>query len=527
MEGPIAFMTGQGELSDWFVDSGASRHMTGNESFFAELKSTIGVSVLLANGEKAEAKGIGSGCIVGIDSVGAPVDIQLNDVLFVPNLTSGLISVSALARKKFSVDFSANQCEIKNKAGIVVVVADRCGSLYRLCTPDRMLCDEGKGMKLNSKKSRVTNKVEKAQKRLDVVHISLSDLMVNTPSGNKHYLTFVDEFTGMTFVYFLQKKSDVCFKMMDFIDFCKTKCGEMPKVILQDGGKEFMDTDLQRVLNNEGISVSFSPPHSAVAQKKSRYLKKITECMLIDSRLDRKYWGEAISTATYIQNRSTSKFKSISSFERWFGQKPNIGNFRRFGSKALVRISATMQEKALIFVRYSNQNQAYRFLDLKSGSIFVSRSVKFMEGAGIKRGHPPDECLQESIVILEPLIPDEERLMRQEELSQQRVRVKQVADESVHPEDYLEYQADDTLSVESCEEVLYSDDQVQTGTEKAIEPQPDSSRPGRSTRGVLPARYKDYVVSPFPKKQQKPAVLHDDIKACSVDEIWPSTAQSN
>lgn len=160
MEGPIAFMTGQGELSDWFVDSGASRHMTGNESFFAELKSTIGMSVLLANGEKAEAKGIGSGCIVGIDSVGAPVDIQVNDVLFVPNLM----------------------------------------------------------------------------------------------------------------------------------------------------------------------------------------------CMLIDSRLDRKYWGEAISTATYIQNRSTSKFKSISSFERWFGQKPNIGNFRRFGSKALVRISATMQEKALIFV---------------------------------------------------------------------------------------------------------------------------------------------------------------------------------
>lgn len=108
-EGPLAWMVGHGEPASWFVDSDASRHMTGDEKFFTTLEESTVMSVLLADGEKAEVAGIGRGKLVVLNGAGKPVDIVLGEVLFVPRLTSGLISVSTLTTKSFHVVFNDNR----------------------------------------------------------------------------------------------------------------------------------------------------------------------------------------------------------------------------------------------------------------------------------------------------------------------------------------------------------------------------------------------------------------------------------
>lgn len=85
-------MVGHGEPSWWFIDSGASRHMTGDGRFFREFSGTKGVSVMLADGEKVNATGIGHGSIVGVNDKDERVDIEMRDMLCVPKLTSGLIT---------------------------------------------------------------------------------------------------------------------------------------------------------------------------------------------------------------------------------------------------------------------------------------------------------------------------------------------------------------------------------------------------------------------------------------------------
>lgn len=138
-DGPLAWMVGCGKPADWFVDSGASRHMTGNRSFFSSLQEAKFASVIMADGEKSDVCGVGEGSLNVVNDSGEVNEVQLTDVLFVPGLTSGLISVSTLVKKDFSVVFTSTGCEIRKSNGNVVAIAGCHGNMYRLCTPEKVM----------------------------------------------------------------------------------------------------------------------------------------------------------------------------------------------------------------------------------------------------------------------------------------------------------------------------------------------------------------------------------------------------
>ncbi|KAI5342724.1 hypothetical protein L3X38_010600 [Prunus dulcis] len=70
----------------WYFDSGCSRHMTGEKSYFSEI-STEGVSGMVTFGDGRKSKILGKGRIMAI---GTPI---LDNVLLVENLQANLISV--------------------------------------------------------------------------------------------------------------------------------------------------------------------------------------------------------------------------------------------------------------------------------------------------------------------------------------------------------------------------------------------------------------------------------------------------
>lgn len=59
------------------MDSGATSHMTSNKDFFNTLESKRLPKVTLADGEEAEAKGIGSGEIQYLDEKKEEIIIKL------------------------------------------------------------------------------------------------------------------------------------------------------------------------------------------------------------------------------------------------------------------------------------------------------------------------------------------------------------------------------------------------------------------------------------------------------------------
>lgn len=240
----------------WVIDSGATSHMTSNSAFFSSLRTDFESTVTLADGNKTKASGIGDGIVYGEDSSGNRVEVTLKDVLFVPGLDGGLLSVSRLAAKGFTVCFGAKKCDIKNSIGETVVIGDKVGSLYRLrvhqsslkvtgrhherCQhtwhrrvghrdPDvlkkmdaddlvsrfklsdcgvRMTCECCLKGKL-SRKPFVPVVERKSKRPLDLVHTDLCGPMETfTPSGNRYLMTLIDDYSRFTVVFHLKHKSE-------------------------------------------------------------------------------------------------------------------------------------------------------------------------------------------------------------------------------------------------------------------------------------------------------------------------------
>lgn len=139
----------------------------------------------------------------------------------------------------------------------------------------------------------------------------------------------------------------------------------------------------------EGIeaqyTVGYAPEQNATAERKNRYLMEMARCMLFDANLPNKYWGEAVCTANYLQNRLYTKVTETTPFERWHKKKPSLKNIHIFGSKVYAHVPKELRKKLdekakeLIFVGYAENAKGYRLLDTSTDKITLSRDVIFID----------------------------------------------------------------------------------------------------------------------------------------------------
>ncbi|XP_070036318.1 uncharacterized protein [Nicotiana tomentosiformis] len=105
------------------MDSGCSKHMTGNTINFLSLKALQGGSVSFGNGKK--------GYILGVGSIGKSLTHSIENVYFVNGLKYSLLSVSQLCDKGNKVEFLSKICTVTNHVtGEVVLVAKRYKNIY-------------------------------------------------------------------------------------------------------------------------------------------------------------------------------------------------------------------------------------------------------------------------------------------------------------------------------------------------------------------------------------------------------------
>ena len=99
--------------SVWFLDSGASFHMTGDKYLFTDLdEKDLGVHIEMGDDGRYSATGIGT--ISFERESGKP--FILKDVMHVPGLKKNLISVAMLEDKGYDVVFSEGKAFLHNKA---------------------------------------------------------------------------------------------------------------------------------------------------------------------------------------------------------------------------------------------------------------------------------------------------------------------------------------------------------------------------------------------------------------------------
>lgn len=214
-------------------------------------------------------------------------------------------------------------------------------------------------------------------------------MQTTTPSGNRYVMHLIDDFSRYTVTFLLKQKSEAADRIKVYVRWTENQFGRKMQVIRSDGGGEFDNKDLRKFYREEGIRAQFTTPYSpqqnGVAERKNRSSTEMATCLLLDAGLPKRFWGEAVLTATYLQNRLPSRSISKTPYELWWGRKPDLKHLRVFGSEAYVHIPDSkrtkMDSKAkkLVFVGYAMEHKGYRFVDPETDVITVSRDAKFIE----------------------------------------------------------------------------------------------------------------------------------------------------
>jgi hypothetical protein len=118
--------------SDWYIDSGASSHMSGVREHFTDLRDPeIRLEIVL--GDDTVVRAVGRGTISFQRECMPP--LVFRDVLFVPGLKKNLVSVSSLQDRGLEVSFRGTEVLIHPKGSSIThgrVIGTREGNLYRL-----------------------------------------------------------------------------------------------------------------------------------------------------------------------------------------------------------------------------------------------------------------------------------------------------------------------------------------------------------------------------------------------------------
>jgi hypothetical protein len=105
-----AAMSAQTGAKGWYIDSGATKHMTCNKNWLVSYKNDVNdTSVTCANNEKLHCEGVGKTIVMLHDK---PGERAINNVAYVPNLAANLLSVNILAKRGLSTIFSEKGCHI-------------------------------------------------------------------------------------------------------------------------------------------------------------------------------------------------------------------------------------------------------------------------------------------------------------------------------------------------------------------------------------------------------------------------------
>jgi transposase InsO family protein len=134
----------------------------------------------------------------------------------------------------------------------------------------------------------------KANKTLELVHTNVCGPIKPMSTGkNRYFLTFIDDFSRKTWVYFLKRKSEElnCFK--DFIAIVEKQSGYKIRTVRSDQGGEYTTNDFEAFCTQQGIrhqtTPAYTPQLNGVAERKNRMILDMARSLLKAKKLPKQY----------------------------------------------------------------------------------------------------------------------------------------------------------------------------------------------------------------------------------------------
>ncbi|XP_055632911.1 uncharacterized protein LOC129773335 [Toxorhynchites rutilus septentrionalis] len=468
--------------NDWIIDSGASSHMTSNKDFFDGLKPAEG-KVQLADGRVVAVAAAGNGVIKCTDDSGNINQIRLVHVLYVPKLSASLMSVHTMTTRKAKIQFDEYTCKI-TVGGKIIATATKHRGLYLLNKVEQEITS--KATVSHTRECQHTwhrrfghrdpDALEVLMKKNLVTGMKIADCGVL--EGCECCLKGKQARTP--FPKTSEKKTNA---PLDLVLSDVYGPLEVSSRIRSDRGGEYSSEALLAFYREKGIhpefTAGYSPQQNGVAERRNRYIIEMCRCMLIDARMPARLWAEAAATTVYLQNYLPSRAVNSTPYEHWWGRKPDVSHLRVFGCKAFVHVPKEKRRKLddkgneMTFVGYSSNHKAYRFIDITTNKLVISRDVRFVEEEVV---HPGQDLL------------NPEQVESVDEILQSLAPIK-VVNRDIHQENVIEGITNPVRDETGDTPDDISDDE--TDEFDTCDEEIELRRSDRSTKGIPPIRYED------------------------------------
>ena len=200
---------------------------------------------------------------------------------------------------------------------------------------------------------------------LELVHADLCGPMsVESLGGSRYFLLFTDDYSRMSWVYFLKYKSETFENFKKFKSLVEKQSGCQIKTLRTDRGGEFTSKEFNNFCEVCGIhrelTAPYTPEHNGVAERKNRTVVELGRSMMKARAVPKRFWAEAVATAVYLLNISPTKaVYNRTPYEGWTGSKPKVSHLRVFGFIAYAMIHSQLRRKLddksekCVFVGYS------------------------------------------------------------------------------------------------------------------------------------------------------------------------------
>ena len=115
----------------------------------------------------------------------------------------------------------------------------------------------------------------KAKGILEIIHSDVCGPMSsNYLRGSAYYVSFIDEFSRKTWVYFMKNKDEVFSKFKEFKSLIENHIEKKIKILRSDNGREFTSNELKDLCKESGIkrdlSAPYNPQQNGIAERKNR-----------------------------------------------------------------------------------------------------------------------------------------------------------------------------------------------------------------------------------------------------------------
>jgi hypothetical protein len=439
----------------WLIDSGASKHMIGQRDILSCIsEKNFSQKVTLGDDYQYPIKGVGESRY----KLNSGNSIKMKDVLFVPGLTKNLLSISSLEKKGFRVAFIDGEFLMWAKGETlneVIIIGREENGLYRLkghseasmthaienscelwhrilshinykvlpyiCKvvtglPEFKIDHEGvcngcvQGKNIKNPFPKRDNKEEGV---LELIHSDVCGPMPSSSiSAYVYYVSFIDDYSHKTWVYFLKSKDEVFSKFKEFKALIENLSERKIKILRSDNGGEYTSKEFVSFCKDVGIkrelTTPYNPQQNGVLEQKNITIMEVVKTMIHDQDIPMCLWEESAMTVVYVQNRLSHSALGFKTPEYMFiGKKPEVSHLKIFGCPVFIHIPKEKRNKLEpsgkkgIFVGYCEVSKAFRIYIPGHCHIEISRDVTFDEDAALKKSRrcQLEEAREEELVI--------------------------------------------------------------------------------------------------------------------------------